>query len=83
MATTVDVLLEQQGLTVEEVASRSGMDAARVESIVCGRWLASPSERQSLAGAMGVNVTDISWGHSINPRNVRYHRFGLREDFSS
>jgi hypothetical protein len=29
-----------------------------------------------------VGVDQISWGHTMNPRNVRYHRFGLKEDFN-
>ena len=34
------------------------------------------------AVALGVSVETISWGHTMNPRNVRYHRFGLKEDFN-
>jgi hypothetical protein len=53
-----------------------------VLAIVDGRWLASPAERAAIAAALGVAVETISWGHTMNPRNVRYHRFGLKEDFN-
>jgi hypothetical protein len=78
---TVDLLLEEQTLSVEELAERCGLDAQRVLAIVDGRWLASPAERTAIAAALGAAVDQISWGHTMNPRNVRYHRFGLKEDF--
>ena len=33
--------------------------------------------RAALAAAMGVSVDAVDWGHTMSPRNVRYHRFGL------
>ena len=80
--TTIDVLFEKHRLTIEDIAQRSGLSADRVEAIICGRWLASPAQRKAMATAFGVELNDIDWGHSISPRNVRYHRFGLKEDFS-
>jgi transcriptional regulator with XRE-family HTH domain len=78
---TVDVLFEEIGLTVEDVAERSGMPCERVEAIALGRWTPSPQERARLADSLGVSVEDVSWGHTMDPRNVRYRRFGLKEDF--
>jgi hypothetical protein len=52
-----------------------------VAAIADGRWTPSPDERSRIAAAFGVQVSDVSWGHSMNPRNIRYHRFGLPEDF--
>lgn len=82
MATTIDVLFERLKLTFDEIVKRSGLEERRVEAILCGRWLPSPTERKLIAGAFGVPIDEIEWGHSISPRNVRYHRFGLKEDFS-
>jgi transcriptional regulator with XRE-family HTH domain len=78
---TIDVLLEETDTTLDELAARTGLPIDRVAAIADGRWTPSPAERQKLAAALGVSVTDISWGHTMNPRNVRYHRFGLKEDF--
>ena len=78
---TIEHLLETTGLPIEEIASRSGLSPARVEAIADGRWTPSPHEREQIAAAFGVTVGDISWGHSMNPRNIRYRRFGLSEDF--
>ena len=79
---TVDVLLEEQNLSIEELAEKCALEPERVLAIVDGRWLANPTERQRMAAALGVAVTEISWGHTMSPRNVRYHRFGLKEDFN-
>jgi transcriptional regulator with XRE-family HTH domain len=78
---TVDILLEQRSLSIEELADLCGLPPQRVLAIVDGRWLPSPAERQQIATALGVAVDQVSWGHTMNPRNVRYHRFGLKEDF--
>jgi transcriptional regulator with XRE-family HTH domain len=79
---TLDVLLEELKIPLDALASQCGMSLERVAAIADGRWLPSPEERQRLATALGVAVADVSWGHTMNPRNVRYHRFGLKEDFN-
>ncbi len=78
---TIERLIETTGVPLDEIAQRSGLSAERVRAIAEGRWTPSPQERTLIAQAFGVNVEDVSWGHSMNPRNVRYRRFGLKEDF--
>jgi hypothetical protein len=79
---TVDLLLEEHNLSVEELAENCGLPPERVLAIVDGRWLASPAERERIAAALAIAADQVSWGHTMSPRNVRYHRFGLREDFN-
>jgi transcriptional regulator with XRE-family HTH domain len=78
---TVEHLLEQRGLAIEELAFQAGMDVERALAIADGRWTPSPQERRRIAAALGVPVDEISWGHTMNPRNVRYRRHGLKENF--
>ena len=78
---TVEHLFELTGLTIDEVADRAGLVVARVAAIAEGRWTPSPDERARIAAAFGVPVTEVSWGHTMNPRNIRYGRHGLKEDF--
>ena len=78
---TIDLLLEETALSITELADRSQLSPQRIEAILSGRWLPSPKERQQLATVVGLAVDEIAWGHSMTPRNVRYQRFGLKENF--
>jgi transcriptional regulator with XRE-family HTH domain len=78
---TIDYLFETTDVSLEEIAQRAGLPVERVAAIAEGRWTPSPDERERLASAFGLPVTEISWGHSMNPRNIRYQRHGLRENF--
>jgi transcriptional regulator with XRE-family HTH domain len=78
---TIDVLIEERQVSLDELATIAGLPAERVAAIADGRRTPSPAEREKLAAALGVPTSEISWGHTMNPRNVRYHRFGLKEDF--
>lgn len=78
---TIDLYFEETGFGVLDVAARSGLSVDRVEAIALGRWTPSPAERAKIAAVFGVEVGMISWGHTMDPRNVRYRRFGLKEDF--
>ena len=78
---TIDLLFDETRLTIEDIADRTRLTPERVEAIVAGRWTPSPAERQKIAAAFGVVVDEISWGHTMDPRNIRYHRFGLKENF--
>ena len=79
---TVEHLFEQTGLTCDEIAERAKLPVERVAAIAEGRWTPSPDERERIAAAFGVAVAEVSWGHTMNPRNIRYGRFGLKEDFN-
>lgn len=79
---TVDRLFEETGLAIEDVAERAGLPLSRVEAIALGRWTPSPSERRRMAAAFGVETEEISWGHSMDPRNIRYRRFGFKDQQS-
>ncbi len=74
---TVDLLFEELDVSVEEIAERSNMPFERIEAIALGRWTPSPAERQRVAEAFGVAVGEISWGHTMDPRNIRYRRYGF------
>ena len=78
---TIDLLFEETHWTIEDIAERSALAVERVEAIAVGRWTPSPEERRRIAAAFGISVEEVSWGHSMDPRNIRYRRFGLKENF--
>jgi transcriptional regulator with XRE-family HTH domain len=77
MATTIDVLIEKSGLTIEDIAEQSGLEFERVEAIALGRWTPNPNERQKIAGVFNTSSDEIGWGHNMNPRNIKYRRKGI------
>lgn len=77
----LEEVLEQQGLSVERVAERAKLPVSRMLAILDGRWTPSPSDRARIAAVLEVDVSQIAWGHTMPPRNVRYHRFGQRGGF--
>jgi transcriptional regulator with XRE-family HTH domain len=77
----IDRAFEESGMTLDQLASCTGLSRQRVESIVCGRWLPSPEQRELIARQLGHRADEISWGHTMDPRNVRYRRFGLPGSF--
>jgi transcriptional regulator with XRE-family HTH domain len=60
-------------LTVVELADRSGLELSRVQAIVLGRWTPSPSERQQIAKVLGVEASDVSWGHKTPIQHIYGH----------
>ena len=78
---TIVVLFEETGMGIEDVARRADLSAERVAAIALGRWTPSPDERRRIAEVFGISVDQIGWGHSMDPRNVRYRRFGMKEEF--
>jgi len=78
---TIDLLFDESGLSLQELAERSHLEESRVADILTGRWTPSPKDREKIAAALDIAADEISWGHSMAPRNIRYHRFGLKEDF--
>jgi transcriptional regulator with XRE-family HTH domain len=56
-------LCQQQSLTIEQLAERTGLSESRAAAIAGGRWTPSPEERSTVARALGVAVHEIAWGH--------------------
>ncbi|MEO1999173.1 MAG: helix-turn-helix domain-containing protein [Planctomycetaceae bacterium] len=78
---SVDQLLADRELSIAELAERAQLEVERIEAIVHGRWTPRPVERERIAAALSTEVDQIIWGHTMDPRNVRYRRFGLKESF--
>lgn len=78
---SIDLLFEETEMTINDLADRSGLPLDRVEAIVVGRWTPSPQERSRIAEVFDTPVDQISWGHTMDPRNIRYRQFGMKENF--
>jgi ribosome-binding protein aMBF1 (putative translation factor) len=63
--------MEEAGIGVVQLVAATGLDAKLVKAIVSGNYTPSPSQRQSLAAALGVSTDDISWGHAVPVQHLR------------
>jgi transcriptional regulator with XRE-family HTH domain len=73
MAADIDQLCRERGLTVATLAERAGLDEQRALAIYLGRWTPSPTERQKVAAALGVQIEDIAWGHKTPIQHIYGH----------
>ncbi len=73
MAHSVADLCREQGVSVEELVRRSGLEPNRVLAIAEGRWTPSPAERQKIAAVFGVAAVDIAWGHATPIQHIYGH----------
>jgi hypothetical protein len=72
MHTVADLCRDQQ-IDVHQLSERSGLEEGRTLAIVLGRWTPSPTERQKIAGVLGVPVDQISWGHQTPIQHLYGH----------
>ena len=64
---TVDILLDQQQMTVDDLAEQANMPLDRAEAIALGRWTPAPAERQRIAAVFGVKTDDVC---GLDPHRV-------------
>jgi hypothetical protein len=63
--------MEEAGMSIDQLVVAAGLDTKLVKAIVSGNYTPSPTQRQRLAGALGVSVGDISWGHTVEVQYLR------------
>ena len=63
--------MEEAGMSVAQLVTIAGLDAKLVSAIASGNYTPSPSQRERLAGALGVSKDDISWGHAFPVQHLR------------
>lgn len=73
MATNVNDLCRQRGVSILELADRTGLDLLRVRAICLGRWTPSPTERQKIAEVLESSLEEIAWGHSTPIQHIYGH----------
>jgi transcriptional regulator with XRE-family HTH domain len=73
MAHSVNDLCIRHGWTAEALAQRCGLDHARVQAIVLGRWTPAPDERRRVAAAFDLTIDDIAWGHATPIQHLYGH----------
>jgi transcriptional regulator with XRE-family HTH domain len=70
---SVSDLCNEQQITAQQLAERSGLDEQRVLAIVLGRWTPSPAERDKIAAVFGLTKEQIVWGHKTPIQHIYGH----------
>ena len=73
MAASVQEMCKQKGLSLLELADKSGLDLPKVRAIFLGRWTPSPKEREGIATALGSTTDEIAWGHNTPIQHIYGH----------
>jgi len=63
--------MAEAGISVDQLASTTGLAAKLIKAIVSGNYTPSPSQRQLLAAALGIEADDVSWGHAVPVQHLR------------
>jgi transcriptional regulator with XRE-family HTH domain len=73
MSSSVADLCRQHGITIPELAEKTGLEEGRVLAIALGRWTPSPAERQRIATALERPIDQIAWGHKTPIQHLYGH----------
>ena len=73
MAASVLDTCKRNGMSLLELADKSGLDLPKARAIYLGRWTPSPDERQKIAAALNVSVDEIAWGHDTPIQHIYGH----------
>ena len=60
---TVSEWMKCRSLTLEQILESGPFDPKILKAIVQDHYTPSPQQRSRLAGALGVSVDQIAWGH--------------------
>jgi transcriptional regulator with XRE-family HTH domain len=68
---SIATYVEERGITERELATAAGLDLKLVRAIVSGNFTPSPLHRERLAGALGIALDDVAWGHAVPVEHLR------------
>ena len=64
-------LLTEKDMNVDQLIAASGLEKSVVKLLLSGSYTPSPSERARVAGALGVSIEEIAWGHTVPVQHLR------------
>jgi hypothetical protein len=63
----------ERGLSREDLLQQTVFDTKVFDAILNGRYTPSPQQRQRLAGILGLQPDQISWGHTAPVEHIYGH----------
>jgi hypothetical protein len=65
--------MAERGLGLRELLAASALDAKVLQAMVAGRYTPSPEQRRRVAAALGVEPTQVAWGHTTPVEHIQGH----------
>jgi transcriptional regulator with XRE-family HTH domain len=65
--------MAERGLAFEQLLAAVGLERKVLDAILHGRYTPSPHQRQRVAAALGVDVEQITWGHTTEVSHLYGH----------
>ena len=65
--------MAERRLNFDEVLAASNLEPKVLDAILHGRYTPSPQQRQRLAAALGVELEQITWGHTQQVEHMYGH----------
>jgi hypothetical protein len=70
---TIAEWMSDQGVGLEEMVKRSGLERKIMQTIIQGHYTPSPQQRQRLAAALGLDPVQVAWGHREQVQHMYGH----------
>lgn len=65
--------MTDRGMTVDALLTAAALERKVADAILHGRYTPSPAQRQRIAAALGVDVEEITWGHTAEVQHLYGH----------
>lgn len=70
---TVAEWLQEKQIGVELLAEKAGLDRKVADAIAHGRYTPSPQQRQRIAAALGVEISQVLWRNTQEVEHMYGH----------
>ena len=70
---TVAQWMAERGMSLAKLVEETSLDKRVVEAVIEGRYTPSPTQRDCLAAALGVDADQVVWGHVAQVEHLYGH----------
>jgi ribosome-binding protein aMBF1 (putative translation factor) len=65
--------MTERGIGIDALLEASALERKVVEAILHGQYTPSPVQRRRLAAALGIDIEQIAWGHTVEVQHLYGH----------
>ena len=65
--------MAERGIDVARLVEATSFERRVIEAIAAGRYTPSPEQRKRLAAALGIDLSQITWGHASPVEHMYGH----------